>query len=189
VRQGLAGCGLAQRLARRSTRRFARRLAAGALVTGALVIVTACAAPEAGRRPGAEPAGALQVGAHDGGAPIATVHVSAVGALGPYSAAVLAGEFCFLSGKIAPAAARSGAFRAEAEAALDAVTSELAAQGLSLADAVSVTVYLTDMSLYAELNEVYAARVPAPYPSRATVGVVALPGGARVELAVIARRR
>jgi 2-iminobutanoate/2-iminopropanoate deaminase len=54
---------------------------------------------------------------------------------------------------------------------------------------VSVTVYLTDMAFFPELNEVYAARVPAPYPARATVVVAALPGGARVELAVIARGR
>jgi 2-iminobutanoate/2-iminopropanoate deaminase len=133
------------------------------------LLAAACAAPTAARAP--------------------SVHVPARGALGPYSAAVTAGGFCFLSGKIAPSEARGGAFRTEADAALDAVAAELAGLGLDLADAVAVTVYLTDMALYAELNEAYAARVPAPYPSRATVAVAALPGGARVELAVIARQR
>jgi 2-iminobutanoate/2-iminopropanoate deaminase len=117
------------------------------------------------------------------------VHLQAQGALGPYSAAVLADGWCFLSGRIAAAEARGGSFRAEAESALDGVAAELARAGLTLADAVSVTVYLTDMAHYAELNEIYAARVPAPYPARATVAVAALPAGARVELVVTARRR
>ena len=57
-----------------------------------------------------------------------------------------------------------------------------------LGDAVNVTVYVTDMALYPELNEIYARRFPEPYPARTTVGVQSLPGGARVEIHVIARR-
>jgi 2-iminobutanoate/2-iminopropanoate deaminase len=112
-------------------------------------------------------------------------HRAATGALGPYSGAVAAGELVFVSGKIG---ARGDSFAREAETAIDALAAELGGLGLGLADVVSVTVYLTDMGLYGELNQVYAARFPAPHPARACVAVAALPGGARVELQAIARR-
>ncbi len=112
-------------------------------------------------------------------------HLPATGALGPYSAAVMSGELCFLSGKIG--AKRDATFAAEVESAIDALESELARAHLSLADVVLVNVYLTDMSHYAELNSVYASRFREPFPARACVAVAALPGGARVELQAIAR--
>ncbi len=111
-------------------------------------------------------------------------HFPATGALGPYSAAVMSGELCFVSGKIG---AQREDFAAEVDSAIDALEAELARVQLSLADVVLVNVYLTDMSLYAELNTIYARRFPDPYPARACVAVSALPGGARVELQVIAR--
>lgn len=113
-------------------------------------------------------------------------HVPAQGALGPYSAAVCAGELVLLSGKIGE---RGGSFEREVETAIDAVEAELQRVDLGLADVASVTVYLTDMSTYAELNAVYARRFPQPWPARTTVAVAALPGGARVELSATARRR
>ena len=73
--------------------------------------------------------------------------------------------------------------------ALDAVESELARAGATLADLVSVTVYLTDMQNYARFNEIYASRIPPPYPARTVVAVSALPAGALVEIQVVARRR
>lgn len=115
----------------------------------------------------------------------ATVHREAQGALGPYSASVDAGALVFVSGQIGE---RGGTFEHEAATALDRVAAELERADLSLADVVSATVYLTDMTLYAPLNEVWAARVPAPHPARACVAVAALPGGARVEVQVVARR-
>lgn len=113
-------------------------------------------------------------------------HVPAQGALGPYSAAVRTSDLVFVSGKIGKPGAN---FVTEAESAIDAVSDELARQSLTLADVVSATVYLTDMKSYAELNEVYARKVPQPYPARACVAVSALPGGARVEIQVVARAR
>ena len=115
-----------------------------------------------------------------------TTHVSEPGALGPYSALVLDGDFAFLSGKIGP---RGGGYEEEVHGAIDAVERTLAHMGLDLSDAVSVTVFLTDMDDYAQFNEIYARRFPHPYPARSCVAVAALPGGARVELSVIARRR
>ncbi|MCP3914541.1 MAG: hypothetical protein GY711_03165 [bacterium] len=115
----------------------------------------------------------------------ATRHVAAEGALGPYSAAVVSGDFCFVSGKIGE---RGQSFAHEVETTIDAVEAELAREGLTLADVVASTVYLTDMGRYGELNEIYGGRFPAPYPARACVAVAALPGEARVEIMVTARR-
>ena len=106
-----------------------------------------------------------------------TRHIVAEGTLGPYSGAVLSGDFCFVSGKIGE---RGGTFTHEAETAIDGVEEELANVGLTLADVVSATVYLTDMARYPDINEVYSRRFPAPYPARACIAVRELPvGGSR----------
>ncbi len=118
----------------------------------------------------------------------ADVHVPAPGALGPYSSAVASGGLVFFSGKIAAADARRGDFAAEADAALDAVVTDMRAAGLSLLDVVSATVHLTDMGLYTSFNQVYERRMPEPWPARTCVAVSALPGGARVEITIVARR-
>jgi 2-iminobutanoate/2-iminopropanoate deaminase len=114
------------------------------------------------------------------------VHRVADGALGPYSGAVESGGLVFVSGKIGE---RGQSFAHEVETAIDAVEAQLAVCGLALCDVVRTTVYLSDIERYAELNEVYAARFPAPFPARSCVAVRALPGGARVELEVTAARR
>ncbi len=113
-------------------------------------------------------------------------HFPAENALGPYSAAVSSGDLVFLSGKIG----KTGkSFGEDVSAAIDAVEKDLARMKLTLADVVSVNVFVTDMSAYADLNEVYAKRFPQPYPARTTVAVTALPGGARIEIQVVAARK
>ncbi len=119
-------------------------------------------------------------------APVAPSHQIDARRLGPYSGSVATGDLLFLSGKIG--SERSGSFEAEVRSALDAVEAELGLAGCSLADLLSVTVYLTDMQLYAEFNVLYAARVPEPWPARTCVAVTALPGGARVEIQTVAWR-
>jgi len=114
-------------------------------------------------------------------------HLSAPGAMGPYSSGVVAGSDVFLSGKIGAADTRDGPFAAEVESALDQVAADLTRVGLEWRDVTSVTIHLTDMNLYGTLNDVYAKRLAAPYPARTCVGVTALPGGARVEITVVAR--
>ena len=114
-------------------------------------------------------------------------HLTAPGALGPYSSGVVAGSDVFLSGKIGAADTRDGPFAAEVESALDAVAADLTRVGLGWQDVTSVTIHLTDMNLYGTLNDVYAKRLAAPYPARTCVGVTALPGGARIEITVVAR--
>ena len=115
-----------------------------------------------------------------------TDHLPAEGALGPYSAAVTRGDLVFLSGKIGK---RGGAFVEELGTAIDAVESDLRAVGLGLEDVLSVNVFVTDMSLYGELNAIYGERFPKPYPARTTVGVDSLPGGARIEIQAVAAKR
>jgi 2-iminobutanoate/2-iminopropanoate deaminase len=97
-----------------------------------------------------------------------------------------AGGFVFCSGKIGTL---GRSFELELETALDAVEAELEKSGLDLGDVVDVTVYLTDMERYGELNRIYARRFPEPYPARTTVAVSRLPGGARVEIHAIANAR
>jgi 2-iminobutanoate/2-iminopropanoate deaminase len=116
------------------------------------------------------------------------VHLPAEGALGPYSAAVSSGDFVFLSGKIGKAAA-GGGIGQEVDAAIDAIVKDLDRLHLTLADVVSVNVFVTDIGAYPELNAAYAKRFPQPYPARTTVAVSALPGGAHVEIQVVAARR
>jgi len=113
-----------------------------------------------------------------------TLYRPAVGALGPYSGSVTSGGLVFVSGKIGTP---GGSFTQEVQTALDAVERELARSGAALSDVISVTVYLTNLDLYGEFNDVYAQRFDRPYPARACAEVSRLPGGARVELQVIAQ--
>jgi len=115
-------------------------------------------------------------------------HLAAPGALGPYSSGVVAGGAVYLSGKIGAADTRSGPFAAEVESALNEVAADLTRVGLGWQDVTSVTIHLTDMNLYGTLNDVYSKRIAAPYPARTCVGVSALPGGARIEITVVARQ-
>ncbi len=113
-----------------------------------------------------------------------SVYRPAVGALGPYSGSVVTGDLVFVSGKIGY---RGGSFTQEVQTALDAVERELARSGAALSDVISVTVYLTNLDQYGEFNDIYAQRFDRPYPTRACVEVSRLPGGARVEIQVIAQ--
>ena len=64
----------------------------------------------------------------------------------------------------------------------------LAANGMTLADVVKTTVFLTTMDDFAGMNGVYARHFPEPFPARSTVAVAALPRGARVEIEVTAAK-
>jgi 2-iminobutanoate/2-iminopropanoate deaminase len=112
--------------------------------------------------------------------------------LGPYSAAVGAGELLFLSGQtpIDPATGKlvRGDIGAQATQCFSNLFAVLGAAGLSPDHVVKVNVYLTDMNDFAAMNEVYQAQFAQPYPARTTIGVAALPLGASVEIEMIARR-
>jgi 2-iminobutanoate/2-iminopropanoate deaminase len=98
---------------------------------------------------------------------------------------VASGELIFVSGQIGQ---RGGSFEEEVQTTLDNVEARLAEAGASFDDVVQATVYLTDMDNYAEFNTLYGARLGDPYPARACIEVSRLPGDARVEVQVIARR-
>ena len=114
-------------------------------------------------------------------------------AIGPYSQALDAAGWVFCSGQIGLDAATgqlvAGGTAPEAEQALKNLQAVLEAAGLGFADVVRTTIYLVDLGDFTTVNEIYARYVRAPYPARATVGVAALPRGARIEIDAIAARR
>ena len=110
-------------------------------------------------------------------------------AIGPYNQAVLYGDLLFCSGQIPLDAATgelvSGTLGEETTRCLENLEAVCQAGGTTLARAVRLTVYTTDLGAFAEINEAYAVFFPDAPPARAAVGVVALPKGARVEVDAI----
>ena len=110
-------------------------------------------------------------------------------AIGPYSQAVRAGNTVYLSGQI-PLDPRtmelvSGDIEKEIRQVFENLKAVAEAAGGSLAQAVKVNVFLTDLAHFAKVNELMAQYIPEPYPARAAVGVAQLPRGARVEIECI----
>jgi 2-iminobutanoate/2-iminopropanoate deaminase len=115
---------------------------------------------------------------------------AAPAAIGPYSQATRASGFVFLSGQIPidPTTGRivEGGIVQETERVLDNLGAILAAAGLSFDHVVKTTIYLVDLGDFQTVNEAYGKRFARTLPARATVQVVALPRGARVEIDAIA---
>ena len=107
-------------------------------------------------------------------------------AIGPYSQAVRVGNLVYTSGQIPldPATMElvSGDIAAEARRVFDNLSAVCAAAGGSLKQVVRVGIYLTDLADFAAVNAVMAEYFEQPYPARSTIGVAALPRGARVEV-------
>ncbi|HYL70013.1 MAG TPA: RidA family protein [Candidatus Dormibacteraeota bacterium] len=107
-------------------------------------------------------------------------------AIGPYSQAVRVGDTVYLSGQIPfdPQTMQlvSGDIDAEIRRVFDNLAAVAEAAGGSLADAVKVNVYLTDLTHFPKVNEIMASYCSQPYPARAAIGVAQLPRGARVEI-------
>ena len=122
--------------------------------------------------------------------PISTPHAPA--AIGPYSQAVEQQGVVYCSGQIGldPASGQlvAGGTAVEAERVLENLKAVLAAAGLGFEHVVKVTIYLVDLADFATVNEIYGRYVREPFPARATVGVAALPRGARVEIDAVAVR-
>lgn len=113
-------------------------------------------------------------------------------AIGPYSHAVESGEAVYLSGQT-PIDSKTGKLVegdivAQTKQCFENLFSVLAAAGLTSANVVKVNVFLTDMADFPIMNEVYKEQFDSPYPARTTIGVAALPLGARIEIEMIARR-
>jgi reactive intermediate/imine deaminase len=107
-------------------------------------------------------------------------------AIGPYSQAIRAGDTVYLSGQIplVPATMElvRGDIRAQIRQVFDNLAAVAEASGGSLANAVRLTVYLTDLAHFPLVNEIMAEYCKAPYPARAAIGVAQLPRGAAVEV-------
>lgn len=114
----------------------------------------------------------------------------APGAIGPYSQAIRAGEFLFVSGQIPldPATGQlvDGDIAAQTLQVMRNLGEVLKAGGASFQDVVRSTIYLADLADFAVVNEVYGRQFTPPAPARATVQVARLPRDARVEIDVVA---
>jgi 2-iminobutanoate/2-iminopropanoate deaminase len=111
-------------------------------------------------------------------------------AIGPYSQAIRAGEFLFVSGQIpldpATGALVAGGIADQTHRVLKNLGAILQAAGASFDRVVKTTVYLQDMAEFAAMNEVYGTYFPAPAPARATVQVARLPRDVKVEIDLVA---
>lgn len=116
--------------------------------------------------------------------------IAAPQAIGPYSQAIVSNDWVYTSGQIPLSASGekvTGSIAVQTEQVFNNLEAVLGASASSLDRVVSVTVYMTDLGEFAEMNEVFAKRFGQHRPARSTVQVVALPTGARVEIAAIAR--
>jgi len=115
---------------------------------------------------------------------------NAPAAIGPYSQAIKAGGFVFVSGQI-PIDPQTGQFvpggiAEQTEQVLKNLSAVLEAAGSSLGLVVKTTVFLADMKEFSGMNEVYATYFSGPPPARATVAEAGLPRDARVEIEAVA---
>jgi 2-iminobutanoate/2-iminopropanoate deaminase len=110
----------------------------------------------------------------------------------PYSQGVVAGDLIFVSGQLGidPAQGRvvDGGIAEQTEQVMRNLAAILAAAGSGLDDVVMTSIFLVDLQDFQAMNAVYASHLSEPYPARATVQIAALPSGARIEIAVVARR-
>lgn len=110
-------------------------------------------------------------------------------AIGPYSQAIRVGDTVYLSGQIPldPVTQEVVAdeFEAQARRVFDNLDAVARAAGGSLSDIVKLTVYLTDLGRFTEVNEIMVEYFAEPYPARAAIGVSALPRGVQIEIDAI----
>lgn len=116
---------------------------------------------------------------------------NAPGAIGPYSQAIDAGQFVFVSGQI-PVDPSTGnipeGIEAQTRQSIANLKAILEAAGLSVDNVVKTTVFLAHMDHFADMNAVYADSFTAPFPARSAVAVKTLPKNVLVEIEAIATR-
>lgn len=115
---------------------------------------------------------------------------NAPAALGPYSHAILVGDTLFTSGQVplVPETGKLAGDTIEEQAAqvLANLESVLAAAGMTFANVIKTTVFLTDLADFASMNAIYATKFPTNPPARSCVQVAKLPAGAKIEMELIA---
>jgi 2-iminobutanoate/2-iminopropanoate deaminase len=110
--------------------------------------------------------------------------------IGPYSQAITAGNFLFVSGQI-PSVPSTGeiitsGIKDEAKQVMENIKAILVEAGLGFGNIVKTSIFLTDMQNFAQVNEVYGTYFTSQFPARETVQVAALPKNVNVEISVIA---
>lgn len=110
-------------------------------------------------------------------------------AIGAYSQAIKTGEIVYLSGQIGlnPATMElvADTFEKEIQQVFRNLESVCRASGGSLSSVVKMSVFLTDLGLFGEVNDIFANQFTPPFPARSVVGVNELPRGARVEIEAV----
>lgn len=110
--------------------------------------------------------------------------------IGPYNQAIKANGFVFVSGQVAiipeTGELQQENIQSETHQVMKNLTAILHTAGTSLDQVVKTTIFLSDMSLFSAVNEVYGSYFTAAYPARETVAVKGLPKGVNVEISVIA---
>ena len=110
--------------------------------------------------------------------------------IGPYSQAVLANGFLYVSGQIpinpATGELTMDSVKSETEQVMRNLNAVLIEAGFEFAHILKTTIFLSDMALFAEVNEVYGSYFESDFPARETVAVKGLPKGVNVEISVIA---
>ena len=110
--------------------------------------------------------------------------------IGPYSQAIAAGDFVFVSGQIPsiPSTGEivTGDIKAETKQVMENIKAILTEAGLNFGNIVKTSIFLTDMQSFAQVNEVYGTYFTDQFPARETVQVAALPKNVNVEISVIA---
>lgn len=110
-------------------------------------------------------------------------------AIGPYSQAIINGNIIFTSGQIhltPDGKLLDGTIEEQAHQVMKNLRNVLEKAGVTFDEVIKTTIYVTDMSVYGKINEVYGSYLKAPYPARETVCVKELPLGAKVEISMIA---
>ena len=113
-------------------------------------------------------------------------------AVGPYSQAIIDGNFIFTSGQIhltSDGKLVQGSIEDQVHQIMKNLQAVLEAAGVSFADVVKTTIYVTDMSTYGKVNEIYGSYFSDPYPARETVCVKELPLGAKIEISMVAVKK
>jgi 2-iminobutanoate/2-iminopropanoate deaminase len=114
-------------------------------------------------------------------------------AVGPYSQAIAVDGFVFTAGQVGldpvSGALVDGGIEAQTERAMANLTAVLDAAGCGWADVVKTTIFLADIADFTTVNGIYARFLADPAPARSTIGIGALPKGARIEIEAVARIR
>jgi len=110
--------------------------------------------------------------------------------IGPYNQAIKAGNFLFVSGQVAIKPGTNDLANAdiieETHQVLQNVKTILAEAGMDFSNIVKTSIFLSDMDLFSQVNEIYAKYFDGDFPARETIAVKGLPKNANVEISVIA---